>query len=89
MATDSHRPREGQAIFVVREGEGDDARFAVCRRMTTVAGDHRLPGMRQTMAELVRDQGLLAGVIADDDCEGFQSTMFWSQSGKNITININ
>lgn len=88
MATVSHIPREGQAIFVVREGEGDQARYAVCRRMTTVSGDHRLPGARQTVAEMVEEQRLLAGVIADD-CDEFQTAMFWSQSGKNITININ
>lgn len=88
MATDSHMPRDGQAIFVVRESQGDNARYAVCRRITTVEADHRLPGMRQTVAELVKDQGLLAGVIADDDCDEFQTAMFWSQSGRNITINI-
>ncbi len=90
MATESrtHRPDGGQAIFVVKLGDGDDVRYAVCGRISTVGGDHRLPGSRQTVAELVRDQQLLAGVMSDDDCDGFQSTMFWTQSGKNITINI-
>lgn len=92
MATISDRPHrgdDGQGIFVVRLGDGDGARFALCQRMGTVDGSHRIPGMRQTVAELVDEQKLLAGSIADEDCGGFRTASFWSQSGKNITININ
>ena len=92
MTTETDTTRHhngGNAIFIVRVGSGDDTRYALCHRLTTVSGDHRLPGAGRTVAELVEAQRLLAACLSDDDCDGPGALAFMTQSGQNITININ
>ena len=93
MRNEADGPHErdfDDGLFIVKHGEGDDARYAICQRLTSVRGDHRIPGSRSCVADLVSEQGLLAAFLSASDCgcDGLRAMTFEPQSSRNVTINI-
>ena len=78
----------GEGIFVVRQGEGDSASYAICHRVDSVPGGHTIPGSGLTVAQLVDQQRLQAAFLAEDKFEDGGEVSFRAQSGENITISF-
>lgn len=74
------------AIFVVRQGEGDSASYAICHRVATESGGHRLPGTSKTLAELVDEQKLSAALVPPGGLGPVKSFSFEPQSGRDVNI---
>lgn len=74
------------AIFVVRQGEGESASYAICHRVATESGGHRLAGTSKTLAELVDEQNLSAALVPPGDSGPVKSFSFEPQSGRDVNI---
>lgn len=86
---DQGQPNQGDTgIFVVRVGEGEDARYAVCQHISTADGAQILPGSGRSVADLVDSQGLRAAMVSADDAGGLQDKLFASQSGNDLDNNL-
>ena len=83
---DTETAQAVEGLFVVRQGEGESAVYAICHRVATVKGDHRLSGTSKTAAELVDEQKLLAAFVSAGEYEGLRSLSFEPQSGQNVTV---
>lgn len=78
----------GDGIYIVRQGSGESASYAICHRVDSVPGGHKIPGVSQTVAQLVDQQRLQAAFIEADQCEDGGEVSFRAQSGENITISF-
>ena len=78
----------GEGIYIVRQGEGEGATYAICHRVDSVPGGHTIPGSGQTVAQLVDQQRLQAAFLAEDKFETGGEVSFRAQSGENITISF-
>lgn len=74
------------AIFVVRQGDGEGATYAICHRVATEGGTHRLAGTSKTLAELVDEQDLSAALVPPGGSGPLTSFSFEPQSGRDINI---
>jgi hypothetical protein len=63
-------------VYVVRHGEGDGARYAICTCVDVQAGDYVLPGTNETLAALVERQKLSAAHI---EGPGTLTTFGWEE----------
>lgn len=84
MVEDGTSKAEG--LFVVRQGEGDKASYAICVRIETVDGSHRIAGTSKTVAELVNEQGLQAAFVDSHEHDGVRMATFEGQSGRNFSL---
>lgn len=73
-------------FFIVREGEGADARYAICHRVDSVDGSYQIAGIGKTAAALVDEQKLLAAFVSGGRYDGLKVMSFEPQSGQNVTL---
>lgn len=78
----------GEGIFIVRQGEGESASYAICYRVDSVPGTHTIPGNGQTVKQLVDQQRLEAAYVAADKMETGGEVSFRAQSGENISVSF-
>ena len=75
-------------FFIVRQGEGDKATYAICHRVDSVSGGHQITGTNKTAQQLVDEQRLDAAFIASGDYDGGQTMSAQFATGEDIFIHI-
>lgn len=75
-------------IFIVRQGEGDRATYAICHRVDSVAGDYPIMGLSKTAQQLVDEQKLGAAFVAPDKDGPLQAFSVRSVPGRDTLIHI-
>lgn len=78
----------GDGIFIVRQGAGESATYAICYRVDSVPGGHMIPGSSHTVAQLVDQQRLEAAFLAQGKYETGGEVSFRAQSGENISVSF-
>lgn len=76
-------------MFFVRLGANDKGPFAVCERVGMTDGGHVVPGTGKTVAQLVRDQGLLAAAIPRNAEGEFRDLAEMDQSAADMDQSAN
>lgn len=76
----------GAGIFIVRQGEGEGASYAICYRVDSVPANHAVPGTGKTVAQLVDEQKLLAAFLKQGRYEESGEVSFRAQSGENVSV---
>ena len=79
-------PGTVEEIFIVRQGSGGSARYAICHRVATMTGGDRIAGVDKTVAEIVDEQDLSAAVVSGERYDDLRVATFEPQSGLNLSI---
>jgi hypothetical protein len=73
-------------IFIVRQGKGEDATYAICHRIDSVSGSQQITGTNKTAQQLVDEQRLEAAFVSSGTGGDFQSFSFEPATGSNVNV---
>lgn len=79
---------ENAGIFIVRQGDGPSATYAICHRVDTVSGSQQIAGTNKTAQQLVDEQRLDAAFLASGKYGDLQHLTVQTATGEDLFLHI-